>query len=328
MTEGNKPNNDTKERKPLNDLDALNQKYYEIFQELKDASPALANCDAAFLSFVQNITEWYQSDSKHIRAQFLNKEDDANKSFERIEKFSALCERFYFMGERLKANKEKLPEELFALIKCDMENEYQKLYELFAGEYDPEMDRKIAEQRALHDRIVPDRNLWRRFLFIFKKRTQNHAADLVDLEANEKAAKDFAEKEAQIILRRAERYGADELAMGFREKFNTYIEEQLAKEEKSEESEGEEEEIECIIDENPEECEENTSKTASVSDSEREGDKNDGEKVEVLAENAPESVSEGAKQAESEEASNLPKKKRAKRRKEKKGEEENARLGT
>ena len=195
----------TDKREPLNALDELNQKYYTIFNELKEARPALANCDAAFLSFVQNITEHYNAEAKLLKSQFLNVDEETAKSWERMEKLSDLFERFYFMGKRLKANKDNLPEGLFALMNADIENEYQKLYYLFAGEYDPEMDRKIAEQKALHERIVPNRNLWRRFLLFFKKPTQNYAADLVDIEASEKAAKIFAKQEARIAELAAER---------------------------------------------------------------------------------------------------------------------------
>lgn len=227
MTEGNKQTNDTKEDEPLSKVDALNRKYYTIFEELKEARPALANCDAAFLSFVQNITEEYNAEAKLLTNQFLNLDGETAKSWERMEKFNALCERFYFMGERLKANKEKLPEGLFALMKTDMEIEYQKLYDLFAGEYNPEMDRKIAEQQALHDRIVPQR--WIKLILrVFKRKKQNYAATLVDMEANERAAKVFAVQEAKITELAAERFSAEVLAAEFREKLAVYEAEQLA----------------------------------------------------------------------------------------------------
>lgn len=278
----------TEGRKPLNDLDALNQKYYTIFQELQDASPALANCDAAFLSFVQNITEQYEAEYKQ-----LFKKGEITKTEERIEKFNALNEQFYFMGEKLKANKEKLPEGLFAFMKDAMQIEYKKQYELLVGDYDPEMDRKIADQQALYDRIVPDRNLWRRFLLFFKKRTQNHAADLADIKANEKAEKVFAEDEAQITSRRAERYGAEALAAEFRERINTYFAEQITTEKKSEQSDEAEEEWEA------EEAPDGDNVPAESEKEAKSDTAGAGEKTPIKAEEIPQGAPESAERVES-----------------------------
>ena len=244
----------TENNEQITDLDGLNKRYYRIFNELKNARPALANCDGAFLSMVQNITEKYLSDSKFMRSQFLNEEGETDKSWERLEKFNALCWKFLFMGEILEASKGKIPEGLVALMKASMEIEFQKQYDLFAGEYNPEMDRRIAEQQALYERIVPQRDLKRRFLLFFKKKTQNRAANLVDIEADEKAAKVFAEQNARISLRVAERNSAEDLAAEFRQKLaEAFAQEDLRADEtpetSPEEQEGQEEPAEELAQE-------------------------------------------------------------------------------
>lgn len=212
----------TEENKQNKDINALNKKYFTIFEELKCARPALVNCDAAFLSIVQKITEQYEMEYKA-----LHYTADVPKTSERIERLKALNEQIYFIGGRLAANREKLSEDIITFMQDAMLLEYKKQYSLLAGEYDVEMDRKIAEQQALHERLVPKR--WKkRFLIFFKRKKQNYAATLVDIEANEKAGKDFAEKKKMIAALAAERFSTEMLAEDSREKIHAYIAERLA----------------------------------------------------------------------------------------------------
>lgn len=44
----------------IDELKALNDTFYEIFNDLKKARPALMGCDAAFLSIAHKITEQYE----------------------------------------------------------------------------------------------------------------------------------------------------------------------------------------------------------------------------------------------------------------------------
>lgn len=47
-------------RKYTQELKELHDKYYQIFEELKDASPSLEGCDEAFIAMAHNITKQYK----------------------------------------------------------------------------------------------------------------------------------------------------------------------------------------------------------------------------------------------------------------------------
>ncbi len=48
----------------IQELRDLNDTFYQIFEELKEAKPALEGCDAAFISIAQKITEQYELEYK------------------------------------------------------------------------------------------------------------------------------------------------------------------------------------------------------------------------------------------------------------------------
>lgn len=263
-------------------VDELNTQYFQTLENLKEARPVFANCDEAFTS----------------------------------------------VAEKLLKN-------------------FELAYGLLEAQYRGEIERRIAFLEAVNDRIVPFR--WRtRILHRYK---QNYAATLVDMEADEVMKKVFAKKEREIAEKYyKEEPPQDQNASG-EEDFEIIggLGEEPAEEAESAPQGAEQAEVgeeaapaqesaqsaesapqatyeEAVKKaakklfakvENAEKKEKGEkapaegSKTASESDSEREGDKNDGEKVEVLAEKAPESVSETVQ-----EGKNPPKSHRKKSKKE------------
>ncbi len=196
----------------IEDLEQLNKKYYKIFEELKEARPSLSNCDAAFLSIVQKITEQYEGEYNQLFAT-----DDVPKTNERISKLNRLNERFYALNVRLNANSEKISAEQIGYMQSVLLTEYRTQYELLEKEYAVETAKRMEELQARYDRQAP-RYWFKRFLLFFKKPKQNYAADLIEKEEDLHAVESFAKSEARI----AELY--KKLGIAMEQAFPAYLE--------------------------------------------------------------------------------------------------------
>ncbi len=116
-----------------------------------------------------------------------------------IKELKQLNDTFYKIFDDLKEAGKSLAGNDEA-IKCIREKilaQYKLEYKLLDLKYRVETEREIAKLEARYDRLVPQR--WRqRFLLFFKRRKQNYAATLIDIEANQKAKEFFAECEKEI----------------------------------------------------------------------------------------------------------------------------------
>lgn len=219
----------------IEDLEQLNKKYYKIFEELKEARPSLSNCDAAFLSIVQKITEQYEGEYNQLFAT-----DDVPKTNERISKLNRLNERFYALNVRLNANSEKISAEQIGYMQSVLLTEYRTQYELLEKEYAVETAKRMEELQARYDRQAP-RYWFKRFLLFFKKPKQNYAADLIEKEEDLHAVESFAKSEARI----AELY--KKLGIAMEQAFPSYLEGQ--NETFLESAQMAQESAECVADE-------------------------------------------------------------------------------
>lgn len=213
-----------------------------------------------------------------------------------LKELSELHDKYYRVFDDLQEAIPSLSPEAYEIAAENILEQYELEYRHFDEKYRTELELETLRLAARREILVPFR--WSTGWGLFRKYKQNSSATLVDEQAYEDAKEFFAGIEAEIAEKRYRN---------------------------AEESREEELEIEGVIDEESEEGEENISKTASVGDSDGEASRKDVEKAEVSAENAPESGFEGTEQAENVETESPSKgKRRARRKKEKKGEEENA----
>lgn len=137
----------------IKEIKQLNDTFYQIFDDLKEAKPCFTGFDEAYISFAKKILEQYELEYKLLD------------------------------------------------LKCRVETE-----------------REIAKLEARYDRLVPQR--WRqRFLLFFKRRKQNYAATLIDIEANQKAAEFFSECEQKLAEQAAKQLTAEQAQAELDEEF-------------------------------------------------------------------------------------------------------------
>lgn len=116
-----------------------------------------------------------------------------------IKELKQLNDTFYKIFDDLKEAGKSLVgnDEAIKCIREKILEQYKLEYKLLDLKYRVETEREIAKLEARYDRLVPQR--WRqRFLLFFKRRKQNYAATLIDIEANQKAKEFFAECEKEI----------------------------------------------------------------------------------------------------------------------------------